>query len=225
MTENQGSRKDRVRQLVIDTATEALSVALFTDGELMDFHHEIAGRGHAEKLIPIIAKMDDGGRADTIIVDSGPGSFTGVRVGLAAAKALAYGWNISLRGYDSLTLLAAMARTSPYRADTDPASGLAVAITGGHGELFWRLFDPDTLAPQTELRSTTIALLAEELKNPVVYGSGAAALIDARGFGRAVPLYPDARHLPLMPEDALRDDMAPIYGRGADAVPLAARKG
>ncbi|TNE39527.1 MAG: tRNA (adenosine(37)-N6)-threonylcarbamoyltransferase complex dimerization subunit type 1 TsaB [Sphingomonadales bacterium] len=214
-----------MRQLVIDTATEALSVALFTDGELTDFHHEIAGRGHAEKLIPIIAKMDNGGRADSIIVDSGPGSFTGVRVGLAAARALAYGWNVPLQGYDSLTLLAAMARASVDGTVTDPASELAVAITGGHGELFWRLFDPDTLAPQMELRSTPISLLAEELKTPVVYGSGAAALIDARGYGRAVPLHPDARHVPLMPKDALRDDMAPIYGRGADAVPLAARKG
>lgn len=215
-----------MRQLVIDTATEALSVALFTDGCLTDFHHEMTGRGHAEKLLPVIAALPEGGRAEEIVVDSGPGSFTGVRVGLAAARALAYAWKARLRAYDSLTMIAAMARA--MGSDTGGKEGggeIAVAITGGHGELFWRLHDAQTLSPLTAPASTPVALLAHDLKAPVVHGTGAAALIEARGHGTAVPLHPDARNLPLLPGDTLRADTTPLYGRGADAVPLAARKG
>ncbi|MGE4430754.1 MAG: tRNA (adenosine(37)-N6)-threonylcarbamoyltransferase complex dimerization subunit type 1 TsaB [Sphingobium sp.] len=211
-----------MRQLIIDTATEALSVALFDTGALVDSHHEIYGRGHAEKLVPIIAEMSEGGRADEIIVDKGPGSFTGVRVGLAAARALAYGWNAGLHAYESLSLVAAMARQNPASGDT--AATIAVSMTGGHGECFWQIFDRTALTPLTGVTSTPIVRLAETLDAPILYGTGAAAVVDARGHGKAVPLHPDARRLPLLPQRLLSDDPTPLYGRGADAVPLAARE-
>ena len=52
----------------------------------------MVGRGHAERLVPMIAELLGGRRPDAILVDCGPGSFTGVRVGLAAAHGLAIGW-------------------------------------------------------------------------------------------------------------------------------------
>lgn len=208
-----------MRQLVIDTATEALSVALFADDTLIEYHHEIAGRGHAEKLMPVIAAMSEGGRADEILVDAGPGSFTGVRVGLAAARALAYAWGARLRAYDSLTMIAAMAREESGEDE------LTIAMTGGHGELFWCIYDRETLMPLTGTASTPIPQLAHEIKAHVIHGTGAAALVEARGYGTAVSLHPDARMLPLLPGHALRADVAPLYGRGADAVPSIARKG
>lgn len=209
-----------MRQLVIDTATEALSVALFEDGRLLASHHEIVGRGHAERLIPIIAALPDGGRADAILIDSGPGSFTGVRVGVSAARALAYVWGATLRGYSTLSLLAAMAR------DMAPADGqnLTIVVTGGHGELFWQSFDRETLTPLTEPASTPIAELAVLLDQPFLYGTGAPALVSARGYGEAIPLHPDARAIGLLPETHLHADAAPLYGRGADAMTLAERK-
>jgi len=77
------------RLLAIDTATIACSVALFEDGALIAADYAEIGRGHAEKLIPAIAQLPHRGRADKILVNCGPGSFTGVRIGISAAKALA----------------------------------------------------------------------------------------------------------------------------------------
>ena len=77
-----------MRTLVIDTATRACSVALFDGKQLLAAQHEVIGRGHAERLLPLIAALPDNGKAEQIMVDVGPGSFTGIRVGVAAAKAL-----------------------------------------------------------------------------------------------------------------------------------------
>lgn len=226
-----------MRQLVIDTATEALSVALFEEGRLIASHHEIAGRGHAEKLLPIIAALDGGGRADEIIVNNGPGSFTGVRVGLAAARALSYAWGIRLRAYSSLSLVAAIARANmdaDIGADRGAVSAantgthgatLIITMNGGHGELFWQIFDSTTLIPVTQPASTPTAQLAEEIKADIYYGTGAGALVAAQGeTGKAVVIHPDARAFPLIPVHLLHADAVPLYGRGADAIPLSQRK-
>lgn len=210
-----------MRTLVIDTATEALSVALFEDDSLVASHHEIAGRGHAERLIPIIAALPEQGRAETLLVNSGPGSFTGVRVGLSAARALAYAWGASLHGYSTLALLAAMARPLEDARDPGGSAPLVIVLTGGHGELFWQSFDRADLTPLTVPTSTPIAELAQSLTAPRLYGTGAAALVAARGTGEACPLHPDARALPQLPRAHIHPDALPLYGRGADAIPLA----
>lgn len=206
-----------MRQLIIETATEALSVALFDQGVLLDHHHEIAGRGHAERLIPLIAALDGGGRADEIRVDGGPGSFTGIRVGIASARALAFAWGAPLRFYSSLALVATMARSQGAPVD-EP---LMIAITGGHGELFWQRFDFGSLEPLNPPTSTPIAELARQSDDAIVFGTGAQALVSARGHGEAILIHPDARCALALPEDSLRANGAPLYGRGADALPAA----
>src|SRR3546814_7003579 len=101
-----------LRTLVIDTATEACSVALFENDELMARRHAIVGRGHAERLLPLIADFPDKGRADRIAVDIGPGSFTGVRIGLAAARALSFAWGAALRSDEHTSELQSLMRRS-----------------------------------------------------------------------------------------------------------------
>ena len=81
-----------MRSLAIETATEACSVALFDGDKVVDGRHEVLGRGHAERLVPMIAELPDKGRAQRILVSLGPGSFTGVRIGLAVARALGIAW-------------------------------------------------------------------------------------------------------------------------------------
>src|SRR4028118_1185933 len=96
--------------LVIDSTTAACSAALVDGPRIIDERHDVVGRGHAERLIPMIEDLLGGRRPSAILVDCGPGSFTGVRVGLAAAHGLAIGWGIPLAGYSLLAASAASRR-------------------------------------------------------------------------------------------------------------------
>jgi tRNA threonylcarbamoyl adenosine modification protein YeaZ len=198
-----------VRTLVIETATEACSVALFEAGELVANGYEVLGRGHAERLVPMISELPDKGRADRIAVSLGPGSFTGVRIGLAAARALGLAWQAEVGGYPTVALVAAMAR----EAHPGPVS---VCMTGGHGEWFVQDFAADGM-PEGAHASVTPEQAASAARHGVVAGSQAAALLEMRGTGEAVPLLPDACAFPLLPPVLLTASLAAIYGRPPDA--------
>ena len=66
------------------------------DGTIVASRDEVIGRGHAERLVPMIEEMLDGHVPARILVGVGPGSFTGLRVGIAAAHGMAIGWSIPL---------------------------------------------------------------------------------------------------------------------------------
>lgn len=208
-----------MRTLVIDCATPALSLALFDENRCITSRHAVLGRGHAEALVPQIEELLAGGRADAIAVDVGPGSFTGIRVGLAAARALGFAWGVPVSGFGCLAMCAAIARRDRLPAN-DP---IAIVMIGGHGELFWQRFDPANLSPLGPVASTPADALARLLSDPVVHGSGAAAVVDARGWGEALPCLPDARGFPLLPKDLAQLAPVALYGREADAQPMAAR--
>ena len=196
--------------LVIDSATEACSVALVRGREVVAGSWQVLGRGHAEALVPLIAALPGKGRAARIAVALGPGSFTGVRVGLAAARALAFAWNVPLVGYPTLALIAAQARA---------ASGdhpVTVATTGGHGEWFVQDFAADG-QPATPLASLSPAQAVARGGAALVVGSQAAALVAQRGSGEALELWSDARAFPLLPPALLSAATDPLYGRAPDA--------
>ena len=201
--------------LVIDTATAACSAALLDgDGAVIDERHEIVGRGHAERLVPMIAELLGGRRPGAILVDCGPGSFTGVRVGLAAAHGPARSaGGVPLAGFSSMAALAAAA---------GEAARSRLRLTGGHGELFVQSFGDDPLAPLDD------AALA-----PARRGGGAAIArrpgrsaraprrwSRARGYGRGgrrLPRAADARLLPApLALAAAPPDLRPRARREAD---------
>lgn len=207
------------RTLVIDTATAACSVALIENDAVVAEVHEVVGRGHAERLMPMVAGLPDGGRADAILVDCGPGSFTGVRVGLAAARALGLGWGIVVHGYSSMAVIAAAACRDMAAAGAAPAIG--IALIGGHGELFVQRFALNPLAELSTLGSLQPARAADAVREAEVFGSGAAQLVAARGYGSPHDRLPRAADARLLPAPLCRLVPAPIYGRGADAKPAA----
>jgi tRNA threonylcarbamoyl adenosine modification protein YeaZ len=98
-----------VATLVLSTASPALSLALFDGAELVAHDHRVIGRGHAEALVPAIAALLGARRPDAILVDTGPGSFTGIRIGIAAARALGLAWGVPVAGLEGGALVAAEA--------------------------------------------------------------------------------------------------------------------
>ncbi|MBA4049329.1 MAG: tRNA (adenosine(37)-N6)-threonylcarbamoyltransferase complex dimerization subunit type 1 TsaB [Sphingomonas sp.] len=202
--------------LVIETATAACSVALVEGRALIAERHSVVGRGHAEHLLPMIAELPRGGRAEFILVDCGPGSFTGIRVGIAAARALAFGWNAELAGFSSLPLIAAAAL-----ADHPDWRDVAVVLDGGHGEVFVQCFANPLAAIGPAASLLPAAALAVIGDSPVV-GTGRRALsifsADLAGHGR-LPRAADARFLG---DDWHALAATPLYGRAPDAKPRAA---
>ena len=204
---------------MIDSATEACSIALFDEAEFIAGDWQMLGRGHAEQLVPMIAQLTERGRAARIVVDIGPGSFTGIRVGLAVAKALALAWRAELKGYGAPALVGAIAR------ETAGGEPIDVAMTGGHGQWFVQRFRDDG-ASLDDVASLTPQQAAERSTARVVAGSQAEALATLRrGSVRAMPLWPDARAYRLLRGEALVADPRPAYGRAPDArLPVAAAK-
>lgn len=201
-----------MRILAIDCATAACSVALFDSGALLAGACEEIGRGHAERLVPLIAALPDRGRAERICVSLGPGSFTGVRIGLAAARALGLAWRAEVLGYPTLALVAAMARQSH-------PGPVTVCMAGGHGEWFVQDFAADGL-PEGPLASLPPAQAAGHGRHRVIAGSEARARAAlAGGDTIALDILPDARQLPALPACLLTPVLAPIYGRPPDARP------
>jgi tRNA threonylcarbamoyl adenosine modification protein YeaZ len=152
----------------------------------------------------MIEEMLEGRTASHILVGVGPGSFTGIRVGIAAAHGLGIGWNAEISGMSSLALIAAGA----------PAP-VAVAVRGGHGELFVQQFD--SLNSPSPLLNLPPAEAAAVFSADLVIGTGAADLVEARGQGEAREAWPSAANALMLPEELRYLAPKPLYARAPDA--------
>ena len=201
--------------LALDTSTAACTAALLErDGTIAASRDEVIGRGHAERLVPMIQEMLGGHVPSKILVGVGPGSFTGLRVGIAAAHGMAIGWSVPLSGMNSLALLAAAAPPGEGR--------VAAAMAGGHGELFVQTFDRKKLTATGPILNLTPEAAARKVDAPLVVGSGAEALVGARHDGEALDLLPTASRALKLPELLRSQECKPIYARAPDARPKVA---
>lgn len=97
--------------LALDTATKVCSIALCRDQEVLAEYTINMGMTHSEGLLPQIEQLlerckIEKNSIELLAVSMGPGSFTGLRIGLATAEAMAYSWQCSLHGVDTLEALA-----------------------------------------------------------------------------------------------------------------------
>lgn len=99
--------------LAVDAATEACSVALYNDGEINSVF-EVCPQQHSQKLLPFIDQVlvDSGltlSQLDGIAYGQGPGSFTGVRIGVSVTQGLAFGADLPVTGVSNLAMMAQQA--------------------------------------------------------------------------------------------------------------------
>lgn len=204
-----------MRMLAIETASEACSIALFDGAALIAHDHRVMARGHAEALVPMIAALPEKGRANRILVSLGPGSFTGVRIGIAAARALGFAWGAEVLGYPTLALVAAQAHAMV-------AAPVTVCMNGGHGE--WFVQDFADGAPLGDLRSLPPQAALAAGAQAIIAGNRAEQLGALFGDQRkAFDQLPNAGQVTLVPQHLLTPALAPIYGRGPDATPMTGR--
>ena len=201
--------------LVIDTCLGACQVGLFEDGERLAGCSEPMERGHQERLAPMAAEVMAGAAfsdIEKIVVTIGPGSFTGLRVGLAFAKGLQLATGAPLAGVGTLEALAARVRGA--------AAGV---IDARRGLVYVQAFHDSLLLGQPAI--VPIAEAAESLRklsDLALVGPGAPllarALPQARIDARAAPDLADLAWLgdSAAPPDHLRA----LYLRAPDARPM-----
>jgi tRNA threonylcarbamoyladenosine biosynthesis protein TsaB len=164
--------------LAIDTALQACSACVYDDGAGAPEASETMPmqRGHAEALLPLIdrimAQVEGGFAAlGRVGVTVGPGSFTGLRVGVAAARAIGIACNVPVVGVSTLAALAA-----PLILAEKPGL-VAAAINAGHGNVYFAAFGSDgraIVAPRVATVREAVRLLGA---GPIrMAGSGAPML-------------------------------------------------
>lgn len=171
--------------LGLDTSTEACSVALSIEGRIVADRFEQRERGHAERLVPLVLELMSEAQVgfetlDAITVTIGPGSFTGVRIGLSAAHGFALAGNLPLIGIGTLEALAAGIPAKDRAGMVTLATVLALP-----GEVYAQAFD-DRLAPLTAPAACTfveaIALVGD--RPTLVVGTAAEEICAAAAAPR-----------------------------------------
>ncbi len=224
--------------LALDTSMQACSVAVMVTGDdrkVFSAYEEI-GRGHAERLMAMIDDcLAQAGiplsRIDRFAVSRGPGTFTGVRIGLATARGLALACNKPLVGFGTLQVLA---RGVPF----EQPDYTGIAVDARRGEIYWQLFrrtgpSATGLQPVTEPLALTAEKIAQSLAakaSPLrLAGSGAehvAASLASKKLQllcQTGDLQPRAADLAELAAESENDSfsplerVSPLYLRPADA--------
>ncbi len=213
--------------LAVDCAASLCAACVYdaAAGRELGRHVLDLGTGHAERLMAVIAgALEEAGKAyddlDRIAVSVGPGSFTGVRVGVSAARGLALALKIPAVGITTLEALAAEALAA-Y-----PGRQVLAALDAGRGEIHAALYD-EALRPRHGPAAATLeemAAMAGE-KRPVLAGTAAGAIADAAGGGfDKGPLAATADiavYARLAASRPAGEKPRPLYLREADARPQA----
>jgi tRNA threonylcarbamoyladenosine biosynthesis protein TsaB len=140
-----------MRILALDTTTRSGSLALIDQDELVGAKSGDSTRTHGERLPAEILSFLTTHHVsladiDIFAVAAGPGSFTGLRVGIATMQGLAAANRKGLIGVSALDALAFGARRQMLRSERDPADGLAVWMDAHRGEVFAALYDGTNLS-------------------------------------------------------------------------------
>ncbi|KZN47621.1 tRNA (adenosine(37)-N6)-threonylcarbamoyltransferase complex dimerization subunit type 1 TsaB [Pseudoalteromonas luteoviolacea] len=140
--------------LALDASTEALSLALHFNGETHT-HFEVCPQQHSQKILPLVESLLAKANCtlkdlDGIVYGRGPGSFTGVRIGVSVAQGLAYSANLKLCGVSTLQAMAQQAMGS------DGCNEVISAIDARMGEVYLGHFEKSTNGLATAKREEIV---------------------------------------------------------------------
>jgi tRNA threonylcarbamoyladenosine biosynthesis protein TsaB len=234
-----------VNVLGLDTSTAATAACLLrADGESFEVipgaSDLFARPAHGRELMPVLARvLDRGGLSfadlDAVAVGRGPGAFTGLRIGIATARAIAAARSLPVHAVSSLAALAAGGEGEEASA-TGGAPVLA-AIDARRGELFAALFNPggrELWAPWVTAPERVAARVREGGVSPMAVGDGAVRFrAELESAGARVPADDDERHavrglhvcrLAARVAPSAPEAVVPDYLRQPDAVPQTPRR-
>jgi tRNA threonylcarbamoyl adenosine modification protein YeaZ len=235
---------DAALVLVVDTATPAVTAALVEVGpaggagwsaglRLLASEVTVDARRHGELLAPAIAAALSGagrvtGELTAVVAGLGPGPYTGLRVGLVTAAALADATGVPAYGVCSLDAVAL-----PVADQVGPAGRLLAATDARRREVYWARYDHDGTrrTDPAVIRPADLAELARQPGNRVtaMCGAGARLYADQLPFPLLAADYPDPLALAALARErvlaaAPADPLTPLYLRRPDAVEPARRK-
>lgn len=177
-----------MRVLALDTATQACSVA-FDDGARCIFRFEELGRGHAQRILPMVDEVLTEANValeqlDCIAVGVGPGTFTGVRIAVSVAQGLAFGARLPVV---PVTSLGALALQSHCQSACGTARGTLVCLDARMGEVYWGCYVEHPQLGVVPLADLRVSSPAAVCVPP-----------DAKfcGIGRGFDVYPQLAQLP-----------------------------
>lgn len=219
--------------LAFDTALDACSVAICEEGRTLAHRHELLSKGHAELLLPMIQSAMaeaalDYKDLDLLAVTVGPGTFTGLRVGLSAARGIALTTGLRVAGVSTLAAIADGAWQSGV-ADAD--TPIIVLHDARRQELFYQVLQSrDDLSPPAPATAPIGSVVSIVPPGPVtIIGSGASC-VDEEILAQCpearlptAPTNPDAVHVAGIGERLARSGLVsdqppdPLYLRMPDA--------
>lgn len=176
-----------MKLLALDTSTEACSVALQIGAEILSLD-EVCPQQHSKRVLPMVQQLlSQAGIAlkdlDGIVFGRGPGSFTGVRIGVGVAQGLAFGAGLPLYGVSTLAAMAQAAKRL-YHADK-----VVAAIDARMAEVYLGCYQLDATGLMQPAGEEIARKPAELVAADVPAGFGAAKVF---GVGTGFQTYPDA---------------------------------
>ena len=205
--------------LSIETGTDVCSVALANDGELMALRESDEGRDHAKKVAIFVDELlkETGVQPsdlDAIAVGKGPGSYTGLRIGVSFAKGMCYALNIPLIAVGSLDALTEVARED-FEAgilDIEDADWVSAHLTpmvdARRMEVYTQIFDTHGIA-KTDVSAEVITAesFADWRTNGkfVIFGNGAQKCCELLPDAIYVSVTPSARGIVALAEQAFNN--------------------
>ncbi|MCM1070120.1 MAG: tRNA (adenosine(37)-N6)-threonylcarbamoyltransferase complex dimerization subunit type 1 TsaB [[Clostridium] fimetarium] len=183
--------------LNIETSTEVCSASLTSEGAILTHFEEFSGRNHATVLSDFVKGCLDHARAhemklDAVAVSLGPGSYTGLRIGLSEAKGLAYALDTPLIGVDTLQLMCVGVMFN--NEILDPDTLFIPMIDARRMEVYTAVYD-FSLAPVVEPRP----LILDQESCAELLASGRPAVFFGNGAAKARELmesHPNATFIP-----------------------------